>query len=242
MHKKRGYKRETPQELVKDYKLFAIACEGQKREPEYFKVFRYFSQKIAVDVIEDIVSDEEAMTINAVKSAPRWVLDRAMRYIEKEGLSDEDELWFVMDTDRWSVEQLREISGYCDNYPNWHIVLSNPCFEVWLYFHRKKNIDNSKSNSCADFKYEISIFDKAGYHPLTFIPYLPEAIANAKAADHVTEYFFPDFKVTKVYQLGEAILQKIGQKDFEDFLNRTLPILQAEELEKTKKSRRKANQ
>jgi hypothetical protein len=35
MRKKRGYKREV--ELVRDYKLFAIACEGGKREPDYFK-------------------------------------------------------------------------------------------------------------------------------------------------------------------------------------------------------------
>lgn len=239
MRKKRGYKRETPQELVKDYKLFAIDCEGQKREPEYFKVFRYFSQKIAVDVIEDIVRDEEALTINAQKSSPLWVLDRAMRYIEKEGLSKEDDLWFVMDTDRWSIEQLREIAKYCETYPNWHIVLSNPCFEVWLYFHKQQNIDKSKSISCAEFKYEISTFEKAGYHPLTFISSLPEAIANAKAADSDTEHFLPNFKVTKVYQLGEAILQIIGKKGFEDFKNQSLPTLLEAELEKTKKSKRR---
>ena len=34
MRKKRGYSREV--ELVRDYKLFAIACEGGKRESEYF--------------------------------------------------------------------------------------------------------------------------------------------------------------------------------------------------------------
>src|ERR1700748_2604146 len=134
MHKKRGYKRETPIELVRDYKLFAIACEGGKREPEYFKVFRFLSKKIAVDVIEEIVNEDEALSINPNKSAPKWVLNRALRYIEKEGLSDEDELWFVMDVDRWKVDQLREIANYCDQYSNWHIVLSNPCFEVWLYF------------------------------------------------------------------------------------------------------------
>lgn len=114
MHKKRGYKRETPVELVRDYKLFAIACEGSKREPEYFRVLRYISKKIAVDIIEDIVSDEEALSINPNKSAPKWVLDRAVKYIEKEGLNDDDDLWFVMDIDRWSEEQLREVASYCD--------------------------------------------------------------------------------------------------------------------------------
>lgn len=241
MRKKRRYKRETPLELVRDYKLFAIACEGEKREPEYFKVFRFLSRKIAVDVIEDIVNEEEAMTINPNKSAPLWVLDRAMRYIEKEGLNDEDDLWFVMDTDRWSTIQLREIATYCENFPNWHIVLSNPCFEVWLYFHKKNNIDSSISVSCGDFKNEISKLEKGGYHPLKFISTLPEAIANSKAVDKDPAYFFPDFKVSKVYQLGEAVLEVVGQKGFNDFVNQTLPILVQQEIEKARKSKRKRN-
>jgi len=42
-----------------------------------------------------------------------------VKYVEKEGLTDEDDLWFVMDKDRWSDEQLRKIAEYCDHYPNW---------------------------------------------------------------------------------------------------------------------------
>lgn len=51
--KKRGYNRDTPMELVRDYKVFAIACEGIKTEPRYFNVFQYVSGKIKVDVIEN---------------------------------------------------------------------------------------------------------------------------------------------------------------------------------------------
>ena len=50
--KKRGYSRDVPQELVRDYRLFAIACEGGKREPDYFKLFEHFSKRVKVDVIE----------------------------------------------------------------------------------------------------------------------------------------------------------------------------------------------
>ncbi|SCY98319.1 RloB family protein [Flavobacterium caeni] len=225
MHKKRGYKRETPIELVRDYKLFAIACEGSKREPEYFKILRYLSKKIAVDVIEDIVSEEEAISINPNKSAPKWVLDRAVRYIEKEGLNDDDDLWFVMDIDRWSEAQIREVASYCDKFPNWHIVLSNPCFEVWLYFHKKANIATSESITCSDFKTEISTFEKGGYHPHKFLPQLEEAIANAKNADSDKNHFIPKVKETKVYILVEAIIEVVGKNDFENFIKNILPKL-----------------
>ena len=155
-HKERGYKRDTPVELVRDYKLFAIACEGGKREPGYFNVFQHLSRKIKVDVIENYVTDDEMFKRYETNSAPKWVLDRAVRYIEKNDLKDEDDLWFVIDKDRWTEAQIRELGSYCDKYPNWHLVISNPCFEIWLYFHKKADIKSSGSISCADFKKEIS--------------------------------------------------------------------------------------
>lgn len=233
--KKRGYKRDTPVELQRDYKLFVIACEGSKREPAYFNLFNNISERFIVDVIAEIISDDEMAINHPLKSAPKWVLDRAMMYIEKEGLSDEDDLWFVMDTDDWQVEQLIEIVAYCNDNPNWHIVLSNPCFEVWLYFHKKKDISISTSNSAHDFKYEISTFEKGGYHPLKFISNFENAIENAKNADSNTLHFFPNKKETKVYQLGEKMLTYIGENAFHEFLRNILPKLIQAEIERVKK-------
>ncbi len=240
-HKLRGYSREIPVELERDYKLFAIACEGSRREPEYFKVFQHISRKIKVDLIEDVVSDAEMQVKHQQKSAPQWVLDRAVKYIDKEGLLDEDDLWFVMDIDRWTEEQIRTIAHYCETYPNWHIVLSNPCFEVWLYFHKKATMATSTSNSCNDFKHEISTLEKGGYHPLKFIADLPQAIINSKRADSNEGHFLPGLKETKVYLLGEAIMEIIGRNDFDEFLRVALPklakpkVVKKQSLKKPKK-------
>ncbi|MCO5949523.1 RloB family protein [Mucilaginibacter flavidus] len=238
MRKKRGYDREVPEELVRDYKLFAIACEGGKREPQYFGVFRYLSPRLAVDVIEDVVTDEEMAVLYTHKSAPRWVLDRAMRYIEKEGLAPEDELWFVLDKDRWSDEQLRGIQEYCEQQPNWHVAISNPCFEVWLYFHMKADIAASASVSCNDFKHEISTFDKGGYHALKYVPLLKEAIKNAENADTHPGHFMPGFKETKMYELAKSVMSFVGENDFDDFLNLKLPKLIAVEDARIRASER----
>ncbi|MFW6275480.1 MAG: RloB family protein [bacterium] len=232
-HKKRGYKRELPRELVRDYTLLAIACEGGKREPDYFKVFEHLSDRIKVDVIFEENEDSEHfenISNRQTKSAPRWVLDKAIKYIEKEGLIDEDQLWFVMDVDKWHHDQLREIADYCAEKHNWHIVLSNPCFEVWLYFHKSANISLSASITCSDFKNEISKFEKGGYHPLKFIPQLPEAIENARFADSNNGHFFPKLKESKVYLLGDAIIKIASLADFDHFLNHTLPRLKKQEL------------
>jgi hypothetical protein len=221
--KKRGYSRETPPELMRDYKLFVIACEGGKREPGYFDVFKHFTRKIQVDIIGEQETEHHA--IDKTRSAPKWVLDRVIDYIDEQGLIDEDELWFVIDTDRWPEEQLRKLHEHCNQYPNWHLALSNPCFEVWLYFHKKADITISKSASCRDFKNEISTFEKGGYDPLIFITDIERAIVNAKQADTNKTYFYPGFKTTKVYQLAEALLQKIGRREFDGFIHDKLPTM-----------------
>lgn len=230
MRKKRGYNRETPIALVRDYKLFAIACEGDKREPIYFNTFRHLSKKIAVDVIEEVVSDDEMQFKNGNKSSPKWVLDRAVTYIDKEGLTDEDELWFVMDRDRWEESQLREISDFCDLHHNWNVVISNPCFEVWLYFHKKSNILISTSSSCSDFKYEISGLEVGGYNPHAFLINIMDAIKNAKAADSNPNFFLPNFKETKVYKLVESISGLATKAELNEFLINTLPKLRKNKL------------
>lgn len=238
MRKKRGYSRETPKELLRDYKLFAIACEGGKREPEYFNLLKFISGRVSVDVIGDSVSDEEVETVQVHKSAPKWVLDRAMRYIEKEGLSDEDELWFVLDKDRWSDVQIREIFEFCEQRPNWNIVVSNPCFEVWLYFHKKIDINVSKSRLCNDFKQEISTFNRGGYHPLRYIGEISVATENVRLADNDTRHFMPDHKRTKVYKLIESMMSFVGVNDYQLFIADTLPSLIKTEQKKIEASKK----
>ena len=239
MHRQRGYKREIPLVPVRDYRLFAIACEGERREPQYFDLFSYMSRKIKVDIIDYEKSEEPDQPVNQHRPAPQWVLDKAVKYIDNEGLIDEDSLWFVLDVDRWETEQLRRIAQYCEDKPNWHIVLSNPCFEVWLYFHKRANISGSTSRTCRDFKYEISTLEQGGYHPLKFIPDLGIAIENAKTADQNRGHYFPEFKSTKVYLLGEALLEVIGRNDFEDFLHSRLPGLIEQNILRAKQSKRK---
>ena len=83
-YKNRGYSRETPEDLVRDYKLFAIACEGSVREPAYFKLFQYLSKKIKIDVIEEYLDEEE--TVLCTKSSPNWVLNKAAKYVTENNL------------------------------------------------------------------------------------------------------------------------------------------------------------
>ncbi|MBI2417842.1 MAG: RloB domain-containing protein [Ignavibacteriales bacterium] len=213
--KRRGYSREVSAELARDYKLFVIACEGAKREREYFEFFERISDKIKVDVIDEITQGKENFD-----SAPVWVLDRAVKYVDKLGLSDEDELWFVMDIDRWKPDQLREIYMDCEKTKNWNLALSNPCFEVWLYFHKKKEFSGLTKMICKEIKHQLSTLESGGYSPEKFIPDVFHAIQNAKESDSNPGHYSPEILQTKVYHLAEALLKKIGLPAFNAFITR----------------------
>ncbi len=232
--KQRGYQRDVAIELVRDYKLFAIACEGSVREPEYFGVFEYLSKKIKVDVIEEHLNSETESNSKSTKSSPKWVLDKAISYISEKNLLEEDELWFVLDVDRWSIDQIRELSNFCDEHLNWNLVLSNPCFEIWLFFHKSAKIKDSKSETCKEFKFEISKFDKPGYDKLSYIKNVMTAIENSKLNDSEVNHFFPKEKESKVYLLVESLIKSCSKKDFKEFIETTIPNLIAKRKDKIK--------
>lgn len=213
--KSRGYSREVSTELARDYKLFVIACEGAKRERQYFEFFEKLSDRIKVDVIDEIIQGKEKFD-----SAPVWVLDRAVKYVDKLGLSDDDELWFVIDIDKWKPDQLRAIHMDCEKNTNWNLTLSNPCFEVWLYFHKKKEFSGLVKTSCQEIKYQLSTLEPGGYNPEKFIPEVLRAIENSKNSDSNPDHYFPEILQTKVYLLAESLIKKIGLPAFNEYITR----------------------
>ncbi|MDM1398891.1 RloB domain-containing protein [Myroides odoratimimus] len=161
--KKRGYSRDVSPERLRDYRLFAIGCEGGKREPEYFEVFEHLSSRVKVDIIgkKDTVDGEELQP--ETKSSPEWVLERVKNYMAEHNLDEEDQIWFVLDIDRWSANSLKTIEQICRDIPNLHVVFSNPCFEVWLYLHQKQNFQGIEDVSCSDLKEKVGAIYRGGY-------------------------------------------------------------------------------
>jgi len=108
-----------------------------------------------------------------------------------------------------------------------------------LFFHKTSKIEDSASETCDQFKYEISTFEKGGYHPYKFIPYLETAIVNAKNADNHPDYYNPNYKSTKVYLLAETLLAKIGVNDFSNFISKSLPLLIKADIDRMKALRKR---
>ena len=191
----RAYKKGEP---YRDYRKFVIIAEGE-REDDYFLQFNSVSSRIQIIIVER----------EGGKSAVKYFLERAEKYIDKYGLLPEDYLWFVLDIDRWPREQINDLAIACEKEKNWKIAISNPCFEVWLYYHFKKVIPKNL-DTCKSLKYAVGNLDNGGYNPKVFAREIHKATVNSKRKDLHPEKFYPDLNVTKLYSLAEEMLSLLG--------------------------------
>lgn len=220
--KSRGYTRDVPQEKVRDYSLFAIATEGTVREPEYFLPFDGI-ERIKVDIIEPEPLEDRQM--GSVGSSPSQVLKRVLEYISKYQLMEEngDSLWCVIDVDHWPQGQIEELHSFCAQKENWHLVISNPCIEIWLLYHKMADLSGLGIAEAKDAKRALGEID-GGYYYIKFLPLMLDAIDNASRADSVPEGWMPRLLETKVYFLARALIERMGKVRFEKFVS-SLPEL-----------------
>lgn len=210
-YKKRNYYK-NEEAKARDYSLFVIACEGTKTEPSYFAPFDNFN-RIKVRILEH----------KQTESAPSFVLDSAKQYIAEEGLNAEygDSLWCVIDVDKWPINMIHDLGQFCINTSGCHIAISNPCFEIWLLYHKLTDLSDIDCSKSHYVKVALSNLTPGGFYAPEYVKLMDKAIENAKAKDSQRgeSHYFPRLKETKVYELGEALMKRIGKNGWQDFVN-----------------------
>lgn len=196
-----SYEKKPP---FRDAFFFIIICEGKNREPDYFRFFDGMSSRVKVIPVE-----------SGRGSSPGLLIERAIAKEEElDADPEKDRIWFVIDTDRWR-EQLHEIRQECAKHGNWRVAQSNPCFEVWLFFHAKASLsETDQMNNCNDWKSYLPAIIKGGFnsdiHPIA----IETAILNSTNSYQENGYF-PEIGSTQVWMLGEELLPLI-KKNLED--------------------------
>src|SRR5688572_28121422 len=99
MKRNKYYTRPEPK---REGKLYFIFCEGEKRETAYF----YFFNRIASQIILQIVPIAEGKNspMGLYKNACQSLLKSESNPTPSYLISDEDEIWFIIDTDDWGQE------------------------------------------------------------------------------------------------------------------------------------------
>lgn len=186
--RRRDYGKREPS---RDAHKIHIVCEGKGTEPNYFAFFEGLSSNLEVITIPPV---EGTDPLKLMERAKQVLIGEEREYtVEYE---HGDTVWFVIDTDAWEKEgKIAPLRAFCSHqneaipemldevkdYQAWNVAQSNPCFEIWLYYHFYENIPNiDEVEECASFK-EFVFNNISGGFDFTKDPVrLEDAIANAE--------------------------------------------------------------
>ena len=207
-------------EAFRDARLIVIASEGKDTERIYFKALakEYTNPRVHVHILERSENEQN-------NSSPEHVLKQLNDYKIQYELEADDELWLVVDKDRWTEAMLSRVATECSQEVAMHMALSNPCFELWLLLHmedaasltteeKKQWMENRRKSKNADPYLKVRLRQKMGsYHESDYdapalIVHVEEAIARAKDLDNNLTDRWPQTLDTRVYLLAESVMNR----------------------------------
>lgn len=210
LSRSRLYTRQLPD---KDARLFLIFCEGTVTEPNYFKYFNELNSQIKIVPIPANPQGNNSPE-GLVTAAKNATLQNANNPNPEYDLQNDDEVWFVIDTDQWSEAILTLRTQAIEH--GWNVAQSNPCFEVWLYHHFYLPPATFEGHeSSINWKEKLNELIAGGFdhrkHPI----FIQTAMASSR--DGLTDIEKPS--CTEVYLLAERIYPLVAS-EIEEALKR----------------------
>jgi len=207
-------------EAFRDARLIVIASEGKDTERIYFKAFakEYTNPRVHVHILERSEDEQNS-------SSPEHVLKQLNDYKGHYELESDDELWLVVDRDRWTEAMLSRVATECAQNNFMHVALSNPCIELWLLLHlvdatlltseeEQLWMDNRRKSKNADpylkvrLRQEMGSYHESSYDAKMLIEHVDVAIARAEALDKNPADRWPQTLGTRVYLLAESVMNR----------------------------------
>jgi len=207
-------------EAFRDARLIVIASEGKDTERIYFKALakEYTNPRVHVHILERSKDEQN-------NSSPEHVLKQLNDYKGHYELESDDELWLVVDRDRWTEAMLSRVATECAQDNFMHVALSNPCIELWLLLHlvdatlltpeeQQLWMENRRKSKNADpylkvrLRQEMGSYHESSYDAKMLIEHVEVAIARAKALDKSPADRWPQTLGTRVYLLAESVMNR----------------------------------
>lgn len=207
---------------TRDAKLYVVATEGANTERSYFEAFNpspslrspFSPSPVVVKMLPSVDH----------RSSPKDVLSRLRQFVRTQGLDTRDELWLVLDVDRWPTHTLLKVTAAAQR-DGYHVAISNPCFEVWLCFHleacnhdavrqasQPQGVGNSPGENLKRLlRQTLGSYNEARPDPAIFHPHRSYATARAREHDDLSDDHLPPCPGTRVYLLVESLLEALAR-------------------------------
>jgi len=156
-------------------------------------------------------------------TTPGGLLDTATSYFKgsddhsERTLLENDEVWLVFDRDPDKRDsrgsQIETVKDHCNQQTNWFMALSNPCFEVWLYYHISEEIpDFPEMQSSSGWKDFLDKTFPGGFDSRHHPVYIETALNNAESVFKKDENGDPAICHTQMFHLAESIVPILKKK------------------------------
>ena len=215
IQRRKDYSKKAPS---RDAHKVYIVCEGKGTEPAYFSFFDLVSSNLEVITIPPSDGTDPLKLLANAKEV--FLSDRRRFSID---YMHGDTVWFVIDTDTWEKEgKIQPLRDYCSQknasikseydevkpYKAWNVAQSNPCFEIWLYYHFYNEAPDVETvKQFATFKQFVNESVAGGFDFNKHPAFLEEAIKNAVGNFRRDEQEKLALFATEVEILGSEILK-----------------------------------
>lgn len=199
-----GYKKKPSFDTP--YSLFIIISGGERRERDYFKVIQNNGNLFPRIKIVFIA--------NPNKLDPKGLLEIAKErqeyYSTSESEENPDAYFLVSDVDHF----YNDLVGIKKESANkgFNLIISNPCFEVWLYYSKRDDlfegfvVPDEYLKTSRQIKQWLNTAIPGGVNPTKAIFDIEANISNAKKNYGVDDNGIPLLFATSMIELAEAIL------------------------------------
>ena len=202
----------------RDAKSIVIATEGELTERIYFEDLAHYEGIQHPSVEIKVLPTSEGL------SAPVHVLKRLDNIRRQYRMYEGDELWLVIDVDRWNTAQLRMVTQQALQ-KGYFVAESNPCFEMWLLLHHrslesysdaelgvfKGDEDEQLGSKCPRIERElrnvVGNYSKRSLDTNQYLPALESALMNARLSDADPPSRWLNHIGSRVYRLVESIIE-----------------------------------
>jgi hypothetical protein len=213
LSRNRLFERKPPS---REAKIIYIFCEGLRREVDYFKYFREMDSRIHLEIYE-LNPNEDNSPRGMLAIAKTCLLVSVDNPAPKYSLQNGDEVWIVLDTDPDFASsrkpQIAALKAEIQTYDRWSLVESNPCFEVWLYYHGNDPMKNlAGMEACAFWKNMLNTAFSGGFDTRKHPIFIEEATQRARESHEVDGNGDLALGSTEVFLLAESMLKLLAEK------------------------------
>lgn len=206
------------------YTIMLVISEGEEKEKKFLKEIEdkkklnYNNLSLRVKFIS-----KENEGLKPCKIQEEWGKIKKDKCFEFDGsihtLLDDDKVYLVSDVD----EYYDKLKGLVPNETRAQWIISNPCFEMWLYYCYKNkpetDLENLESLDVAQrsqrLKTLLNNIISGGANPCDAFYLMKTGISNSKGHYCEDENKIPKLYATKMHEMAEYIIKTLNNNNNE---------------------------